>query len=102
MDIILSAATEHLLRDALEEDIGVGDITTMSTVPADLEGRGLVRAKKDCVMAGLVIIPKLFNLVDPQAKANLLAHDGDEVKAGTVVCETEDPCALSSWWREHC
>ena len=59
MDIILSAGTEHLLRAALEEDIGVGDITSMSTVAEDLNGRGLVRAKTDCVVAGLVIVPKL-------------------------------------------
>lgn len=91
MDIVLSATTEHLLRNALEEDIGVGDITTMSTVAADLEGRGLVRAKKDCVVAGLVIIPKLLNLVDTRGKANFLKRDGDDVQAGTVVCETEGP-----------
>jgi nicotinate-nucleotide pyrophosphorylase (carboxylating) len=91
MDILFNSATERLLRDALEEDIGVGDITTMSTVSADLGGRGFVRAKKECVVAGLTVIPRLLELVDPRAKANLLAHDGDAVGAGTVVCETEGP-----------
>jgi len=91
MDIFFNSATERLLKDALEEDIGVGDITTMSTVPADLYGRGFVRAKKDCVVAGLNVIPRLLELIDSQAKANLLAHDGDQVGAGTIVCETEGP-----------
>jgi len=91
MDIIFSSATERLLKDALDEDMGVGDITTMNTVPADLQGRGLVRAKKECIVAGLIVIPKLLDLLDPRAKANLLVHDGDAVGESQVVCEAEGP-----------
>lgn len=91
MDIILNAATERLLRDALDEDIGIGDVTTMSTIPKDALGRGLVRSKSTCVVAGLVVVPKLLELVDPRATARCAVNDGEPVEAGTVVCETEGP-----------
>jgi nicotinate-nucleotide pyrophosphorylase (carboxylating) len=91
MDIIFNSATERLLRDALDEDIGIGDVTTMSTIPAGVVGRGLVRSKQACIVAGLVVIPKLLEFVDPTAKARMIVKDGDAVEAGTVVCETEGP-----------
>lgn len=91
MDIILNAATERLLRDALDEDIGIGDVTTMSTIPKDALGRGFVRSKSACVVAGLVVVPKLLELVDRRATARCVVNDGEPVEAGTVVCETEGP-----------
>lgn len=91
MDIVFNTSTQRLLRDALDEDIGIGDVTTMSTIPRDALGRGLVRSKKACVVAGLVVIPRLLELIDPEATARMKANDGDAVEAGTVVCETEGP-----------
>ena len=42
-----------VVRRALAEDVGSGDITTLATVPADLRARGVLVVKEDCVLAGL-------------------------------------------------
>ncbi len=49
MDILVSPQIERLIRDALDEDIGAGDLATMATISADSQGKGLFRAKKDGV-----------------------------------------------------
>ena len=46
MDILVTPQIERLIRSALEEDIGPGDITTLSTVPPQARGKGLFRAKR--------------------------------------------------------
>lgn len=89
MDLIITPQIEALLKMALEEDIGPGDITTMSTIPAELEGKGLFRAKKDCVVAGLFLLPKIFSLVDETVQVTSLSRDGDAIRQGTVVAEAE-------------
>ena len=53
MDILVSPQIERLIRDALDEDIGAGDLATMATISAEAQGKGLFRAKKDGVVAGL-------------------------------------------------
>jgi nicotinate-nucleotide pyrophosphorylase (carboxylating) len=80
-----------LIRDALDEDIGPGDLATMATVSADSRGTGLFRAKKDGVVAGLVLLERIFYFIDHRVQLRLLTRDGDEVKQGTVVAEAVGP-----------
>jgi nicotinate-nucleotide pyrophosphorylase (carboxylating) len=91
MDIVVTPQVEQLIRSALEEDIGPGDITTLNTVPRESVGKGLFRAKKDGVVAGLVLIQKIFSLLDDAVKVRCLARDGDAVARGKVVAEAEGP-----------
>lgn len=91
MDIVVTPQIEQLIRCALEEDIGAGDITTLSTVPRDARGKGLFRAKRDGVAAGLILIEKVFSFLDADVQVRCLAHDGDAVKQGAVVAEAEGP-----------
>jgi len=91
MDILINPQIERLIRDALDEDIGAGDLTTMSTIGAESLGKGLFRAKKDCVVAGLVLLEKLFSFLDSRVAVRLLTKDGNHVKQGTVVAEAEGP-----------
>jgi nicotinate-nucleotide pyrophosphorylase (carboxylating) len=91
MDIVVTPQVEALIRSALEEDIGPGDITTLSTVPRDAQGKGLFRAKRDGVVAGLFLIEKIFCLLDRDVKVRCLARDGDAVTRGMVVAEAEGP-----------
>ena len=53
MDILVSPQIERLIRDSLDEDIGAGDLATMATIAAEAQGKGLFRAKKDGVVAGV-------------------------------------------------
>jgi nicotinate-nucleotide pyrophosphorylase (carboxylating) len=91
MDIVLTPQIEQLIRTALEEDMGAGDITTLSTVPKGARGKGLFRAKRDGVVAGLILIEKIFSFLDDAVEVRCLARDGDAVKQGTVVAEAEGP-----------
>jgi nicotinate-nucleotide pyrophosphorylase (carboxylating) len=91
MDIVVTPQVEQLIRSALEEDIGPGDITTLGTVPRETVSKGLFRAKKDGVVAGLVLIQKIFSLLDDRVKVRCLARDGDAVARGKVVAEAAGP-----------
>jgi nicotinate-nucleotide pyrophosphorylase (carboxylating) len=91
MDILVSPQIERLIRDALDEDIGAGDLATMATIAAGAQGKGLFRAKKDGVVAGLVLLEKIFYFIDPKVEVRLLTKDGTAVTSGTVVAEAVGP-----------
>ncbi|MBF8254211.1 MAG: nadC, partial [Deltaproteobacteria bacterium] len=91
MDIHVSPQIERLIRDALDEDIGAGDLATMATISAECQGKALFRAKKDGVVAGLVLLERIFYFIDHRVGVHLLAKDGTEVKNGTVVAEVVGP-----------
>ena len=91
MDIQLSPQIERLIRDALDEDIGAGDLTTMATIPAEVLGTGLFRAKKEGVVAGLVLLQRIFYFIDHRIELRLLTHDGASVFPAMVVAEAEGP-----------
>jgi nicotinate-nucleotide pyrophosphorylase (carboxylating) len=91
MDIQVSPQIERLIRDALDEDIGAGDLATMATIAAELQGTGLFRAKKDGVVAGLVLLPRIFYFIDHNVAVRLLTKDGAPVNQGTVVAEAVGP-----------
>jgi len=91
MDVVITAQLEQLIKSALEEDIGAGDLTTLSTVAPEARGKGLFRAKRDCVVAGLFLLERIFSLLDAKARVHCLCRDGDQVGKGTVVAEAEGP-----------
>jgi len=91
MDIHVSPQIERLIRDALDEDIGAGDLATMATISAGSRGIGLFRAKKDGVVAGLVLLDRIFYFIDHRVEVRLRTSDGAEVKSGTVVAEAVGP-----------
>jgi nicotinate-nucleotide pyrophosphorylase (carboxylating) len=91
MDIHVSPQIERLIRDALDEDIGAGDLATMATISADARGKGLFRAKKDGVVAGLVLLDRIFYFIDHRVTVRLLVQDGAAVQSGTVVAEAAGP-----------
>jgi nicotinate-nucleotide pyrophosphorylase (carboxylating) len=91
MDVVVTPQIEQLVRSALEEDIGAGDITTLSTIPREARGKGLFRAKRDAVVAGLIVIPRVFSYLDAGVEVRCLSKVGDAVARGTVVAEAEGP-----------
>jgi nicotinate-nucleotide pyrophosphorylase (carboxylating) len=91
MDIHVSPQIERLIRDALDEDIGAGDLATMATISAEARGKGLFRAKKDGVVAGLVLLDRIFYFIDHRVEVRLLVKDGAAVTSGMVVAEAVGP-----------
>ena len=79
---------EPLVRAALNEDIGPGDVTTMLCVPAGTRTTAAVLAKQPGVIAGLAIGEMAFHLLDPDAVWTPLVKDGEQVGEGRTPLAT--------------
>lgn len=86
MNIAFSVIDE-IVRQALREDEGGGDITTLSAIPAEVEAEARIVAKDPGVIAGLPIAAAVFDMVDPSVDVAFLVEDGDAVKAGDVLMQ---------------
>ncbi len=82
---------DKLLLDSLGEDIGTGDITTLSTIPEDARAYGRYIAKENGVICGLDIVKRTFELLDDRIELTVFAKDGDTVKKGDVIAEVRGP-----------
>lgn len=76
----------ELVRTALAEDIGAGDITTEAAIPADAVAEAVIIAKNDCVVAGMPFVSAVFDSLDPHLAVVATARDGDLVSYGARVC----------------
>ena len=82
---ISTFAIDRILQDALAEDIGTGDITTLSTVPPERTISGRYIAKEDGVLCGLELVARAFALLDASIAFKPLKRDGDAVRKGDLV-----------------
>lgn len=82
---------DAIIRNALVEDIGSGDVTTLNTIPANATLAGQLLVKADGVVAGLEVFCRVFNLVDPRVAVTLLTADGDRVRRGDVIARIHGP-----------
>ncbi len=89
MEVLLTPQIEAIIKMALEEDIGAGDLTTLNTIPPEQRAKGLFRAKRDCTVAGLFLLERLFSFLDSDVQIRCLCRDGDQVSRGTVIAEAE-------------
>jgi nicotinate-nucleotide pyrophosphorylase (carboxylating) len=76
---------ERILRQALEEDLGRGDITSEATTPPSLTARADLIIKSPGVLAGGEIAKRVFHLLDPDLEFELLFDDGDKLRAGDLI-----------------
>ncbi len=81
--------TSDMIKRALREDTGRGDITSEAVIPKGLEGRGLVVAKQELVLAGLEVACRVFLTLDPTTKIKQLVSDGQKVRTQTPVLKVE-------------
>ncbi|MDE6258415.1 MAG: carboxylating nicotinate-nucleotide diphosphorylase [Muribaculaceae bacterium] len=82
---------DQLLDLAFAEDLGDGDHTTYSTIPADAMGRSRLIIKEDGILAGVDVAEKVLHKVDPSIKMEIFIKDGTEVKKGDVAFTAEGP-----------
>ncbi len=75
-----------IIKIALAEDIGSGDITTEVLVCKHKKVTAAINARENGVVSGLDIVEMVFDQVDPAIKVRKLCKDGDKVKDGTTVC----------------
>jgi nicotinate-nucleotide pyrophosphorylase (carboxylating) len=80
-----------VVRRALSEDIGEGDVTTQCTVPADATLNGRFIAKESGVVAGLEVVGLTFSILDEQVQFAPHVADGEQVEAGCVIGTISGP-----------
>ncbi len=89
------ATLDDLIRRALAEDVGGGDVTTAATIRPEMRGRGVLLAKAPMVVAGLDVARAVFAQVAgaDDVVFTALVADGDRVVAGDVLARVEGPAA---------
>jgi nicotinate-nucleotide pyrophosphorylase (carboxylating) len=87
----IDVRTAHLIDLALEEDAGLGDVTSRAIFPVKHRSRAVIGTKQDLVICGLEVAAAVFARVEPTMKVKLLAADGDRVKKGAAVLRVEGP-----------
>jgi nicotinate-nucleotide pyrophosphorylase (carboxylating) len=85
------AEYRDVVRRALDEDVGAGDITTAATVRTDQLASGVFIVKAPCVLAGIDVAIEAFRQVDSSIQATLTRRDGDACAAGEVVARVAGP-----------
>src|SRR5687768_2736048 len=81
----LDAAFEDVVRRALAEDVGDGDVTTLATVPADAHARATITQKQPGVIFGLRGAELAFRALDPDVALTRLAVEGEWREHGGVL-----------------
>jgi nicotinate-nucleotide pyrophosphorylase (carboxylating) len=77
----------ELVRRALAEDFGWGDVTTETVIDRDQKAHGVILAKSRCVLAGLDIASEAFRQLDPAVTVTAHRTDSDLCETGTIVAE---------------
>jgi len=75
----------EIVRRALAEDLGWGDVTTEATVPSGQQAKGILLAKAPCVVAGIEVALEAFRQLDPSLTVQSERSDGDDCGAGDVI-----------------
>jgi nicotinate-nucleotide pyrophosphorylase (carboxylating) len=73
---------QFLVRNALQEDIGDGDHTTLSCIPAKAMGKAVLHIKQDGILAGMEIAEKILKFKEPAARFTAYKQDGDVMRDG--------------------
>jgi nicotinate-nucleotide pyrophosphorylase (carboxylating) len=89
----LDPRTEHLIDLALDEDLGLGDLTSRAVLPGRHRSRASIGAGQDLVACGLDVAARVFERVDPRLRVTLAAHDGDRVSKGRTMLRVEGQTA---------
>lgn len=77
----------QFIKNALAEDVGDGDHTSLSTIPAGTQGKARLIIKDTGILAGVELALEIFREVDANLKVNVLLNDGAEVKPGDIAFE---------------
>ena len=85
---------DKLIDLAFAEDIGDGDHTTLSCIPATAMGKSKLLIKEAGVLAGIEVAKEIFNRFDPTMKVEVFINDGTEVKPGDVAMVVEGKSAI--------
>ena len=74
-----------LIANAIREDVGSGDYSSLACIPADAQGKAKLLVKEDGIIAGVALAKMIFEYVDPKMQIETFIKDGAAVKKGDVV-----------------
>ena len=83
--ITMKLQADHLIMEALKEDISSEDVTTNSVMKESVTGEVELICKQDGVIAGLDVFTRVFTLLDPETEVELYCRDGENVKNGQLM-----------------
>jgi len=78
---------KYIIKQALREDIGDGDITTRLLIPANKNSIAHIIAKQSGVLAGRDIVYQVFKSIDPRVKINFRVKEGEKFSKGKIIAE---------------
>ena len=78
---------DHFLHNALDEDVGTGDVTSLACIPASSVSTARLLIKDPGVLAGMRVAQRLFHLVDPESSFSAFLRDGQSISIGDVAFE---------------
>lgn len=78
---------QKYIRQALEEDIQDGDVTSLACIPETHQSKGRLKVKEDGMIAGVEAAEQIFKTVDPTLQFNRLKEDGNVIHYGDIVFE---------------
>src|SRR5215211_6999169 len=78
-----------LIQSALQEDIGQGDHSTLSSIPADAKGKAVLKIKHDGILAGMQVAEHIFRYKEPGIVFKAYKKDGDSMQYGEKAFEVE-------------
>lgn len=76
-----------LIKSALAEDIGDGDHSTLSCIPADAQGKAVLKIKQDGILAGMEVAAAIFRYKEPAARFTPFKKDGEAMQHGEIAFE---------------
>ena len=76
---------QPFIDNALAEDLGDGDHTSLATIPAGTQGKARLLVKDAGILAGVELAETIFATVDPQLKLQIFLNDGATVKPGDIA-----------------
>ncbi len=79
----------HLIKNALQEDIGDGDHSTLSTIDAEATGKAVLKIKQEGFLAGMDIAEKIFRFIQPDIEFSAFKKDGDAMIFGETAFEVK-------------
>jgi nicotinate-nucleotide pyrophosphorylase (carboxylating) len=79
----------QFIKNALDEDIGRGDLTTLACIPADQNLSVVMQTREDIVIAGMELTAEIFRTVDPSLRLNIIAGDGLFIQKDSNILEIE-------------
>lgn len=82
-----SEQLHHLIAEALKEDVGDGDHSTLSCIPADKKGKAILKIKQDGILAGINVAKKIFQYKGPRCVFHAFKQDGDKMIFGETAFE---------------